>query len=64
MGGIAIGGPNQDSIFLTVGTSVLDINTSSISYLNHPGTSLYEVKNLGIKNGYTKTVNAKLVLGE
>lgn len=62
-GGLAFGGPNHDIIFITTGTSVLDINTASIGSFNRPGTTLLAVEDLFAFNGYPQTLDPYMILG-
>lgn len=63
-GGMTIGGPTLDIIFITIGSSILNVQTSQISAVLDPGTSLLAVKGLNVKNGYTQSLDRKVILGE
>lgn len=61
-GGITIGGPNNDIIFVTVGSAVLDINTANVSLVQNIPNSVIVIGNQGVSGGLSFTLDPLLIL--
>lgn len=59
VGGIVLGGPNRNTLFVVTGSKLLDVLSTRIVGELSPGTSLLAITNLGVSAPKSSRLNVK-----